>query len=213
MRNLTMPGITLFALAMAACSRTPEHKTEERPSGEPAAWRELAPGGSRLAGLGTPATAAEVEAAAITVLPDGRGLPPGSGGVGQGVQIYAERCAACHGVDGEGQGDYPKLVGGRGTLGTKTPIQTIGSYWPYSTTVFDYVHRAMPYNAPGSLTADETYAVTAFLLHRNGIVGADAVLGRDNLAAVRMPNRHGFVGDPRPDIRQAGRPPKRGHRS
>jgi len=147
--------------------------------------------------IGTPLSASDVAAWDIDVAPDGRGLPAGSGDVVAGAHVYAAQCAACHGAQGQGLlGDA--LVGGRGTLASAKPIRTIGSYWPYATTLFDYIRRAMPYNAPESLSADEVYAVCAFLLNQNGIVPADAKLDARSLPAVKMPNRDGFVPDPRP---------------
>ncbi|SOZ39367.1 c-type cytochrome [Cupriavidus neocaledonicus] len=153
-------------------------------------------------GLGRPASERELAAWNIDVTPDGAGLPPGRGTVAQGQQVYAQRCAACHGANGEGK-PADALVGGQGTLADaakgKDPVKTIGSFWPYATTVFDFINRAMPYDAPQSLTSDEVYAVTAWLLHRNGIVPADAVLDARTLPQVKMPNRAGFVADARPD--------------
>jgi cytochrome c len=119
--------------------------------------------------------------------------------VAAGARIYAERCAACHGANGEGK-PQDRLTGGRGTLASRDPVKTIGSYWPYATTLFDYVRRAMPFNAPQSLRDEEIYALVAYLLYLNGIVQADAVMDEHSLPAVRMPNREGFVPDPRPDI-------------
>jgi cytochrome c len=138
----------------------------------------------------------------VSPLPDGRGLPPGSGSVAAGRQVYESKCAACHGANLEGgQGD--RLVGGRGGLAGndpgRAPIKTVESYWPYATTLFDYIKRAMPLTAPGSLTNDEVYAVSAFILATAKIVPNEAVLDQKNLAQVRMPNREGFVSDPRPE--------------
>lgn len=149
--------------------------------------------------LGHAASPARIAAQDIAIAPDGAELPPGRGDARTGAAIYAARCAACHGPSGR-EGPDPVLVGGQGSLASATPLQTIGSYWPYATTVYDYIHRAMPFTAPGSLSADEVYAVTAFLLHANGIIDADAVLDSDTLPAVVMPNRDGFVPDPRPDL-------------
>ncbi|MGH7662073.1 MAG: c-type cytochrome, partial [Vulcanimicrobiaceae bacterium] len=133
------------------------------------------------------------------VSPEGGNLPSGSGSVAQGQQIFAEKCAACHGAQGQG-GPMDKLVGGQGTLDTKAPVKTVGSYWPYATTVFDYVRRAMPFNAPGTLTNDQVYSVTAYLLYMNGVVQSNAVMNATTLAAVKMPNRDNFLKkDPRPD--------------
>jgi len=111
--------------------------------------------------------------------------------VAQGQVIYAARCAACHGTNGE-KGIGPRLAGGQGTLASKAPVLTVGSYWPYATTLYDYIHRAMPLDSPQSLTPDEVYAVTAYTLHLNGIVKADAVLDATSLAGIKMPNRDGF---------------------
>ena len=135
----------------------------------------------------------------IDISPDGAGLPAGAGSVASGAKIYVERCAACHGAEGKGQPE-DALAGGKGTLASANPIKTIGSYWPYATTLFDYVRRAMPFNAPQSLSNDEVYALVAYLLNLNGIVPADAVMNKTSLPAVRMPNREGFVADPRPDV-------------
>lgn len=155
-------------------------------------------------GIGRPLTARDIARNDLTVLPDGTGLPPGSGSAKQGAALFATRCAACHGDHGEGRGDFPALAGGRGSLSTDKPILTVGSYWPYSTTVWDYIRRAMPYRNPGSLSANEVYALTAYVLFMNGIVGQSDVLDRTNLPLVRMPNRDGFVGDQRADVRRSG---------
>ncbi|MDZ7643458.1 MAG: cytochrome c [Woeseiaceae bacterium] len=141
--------------------------------------------------LGEPLAAEEIAAVSFTILPDGSGLPPGSGSVADGEAVYAQHCLACHGAGGEG-GPNDRLAGGRGSLDSAAPVKTVGSYWPYATTLFDYLRRAMPYTAPGTLSADELYAVTAYVLHLNGIVGADAVLDAERLPAIEMPNRNGF---------------------
>ena len=143
-------------------------------------------------GLGRPPTADEMKGADIDVLPDGRGLPPGSGTAERGRDLYARRCAACHGASGK-EGPADILVGGNGSLATARPLKTVGSFWPYATTLWDYINRSMPYDRPGTLTADEVYAVTAFVLHLNGIVGAGETLTQETLPRVRMPNRDGFI--------------------
>lgn len=130
----------------------------------------------------------------IDVLPDGTGLPDGSGNVARGVQVYADNCTACHGDRGQGA-VADRLAGGWGSLASARPIKTVGSFWPYATTLFDYVRRAMPYPAPQTLSDDETYAVVAYILNLNGLVPADATLDRSSLPAIRMPNRDGFVPD------------------
>jgi mono/diheme cytochrome c family protein len=148
-------------------------------------------------GLGAPISAARLAGWNIDIAPDGHGLPPGSGTVAQGRAIFASTCAMCHGDRGQGGVGDP-LVGGFGTLTSLKPKKTVGSYWPYATTLFDYIRRAMPYNAPESLSADEVYAVSAYLLNLNGIVPASARLDARSLPKLRMPNRNGFVPDPRP---------------
>ena len=129
---------------------------------------------------------------------DGAELPPGAGTPANGATIFAERCAACHGATGR-EGPDPVLVGGIGTLASAEPVQTIGSYWPYATTLFDYIRRAMPFTAPGSLRDDDVYALTAFLLAANGIIGREEMLDRTSLPRVVMPNAQGFDTDTRPD--------------
>lgn len=130
----------------------------------------------------------------IDVQPDGTGLPAGRGSVARGKQVFEESCAACHGENGQG-GIADRLVGGNGSLASARPIKTVGSFWPYATTLYDYVRRAMPYLAPQTLSNDDTYAVVAYILNLNGIVPADATLDRASLPAIRMPNRDGFVPD------------------
>jgi cytochrome c len=141
--------------------------------------------------LGVPATPEQVAGWDISIGPDGAGLPPGSGTAAAGKVVYEAKCLACHGVDGAGRPN-DQLVGGQGTLRDAAPIRTIGSYWPYATTVFDYVRRAMPYVTPHSLTADETYAVTAYLLALNNVIAQDAVMDATTLPKVVMPNRANF---------------------
>lgn len=149
--------------------------------------------------LGRNATPDEIAAWTIDVSADGKGLPAGRGSVAEGRTVFAQTCSACHGDKGQG-GTGDVLVGGRGTLATAKPIKTIGSFWPYAPTIFDYVNRAMPFNAPQSLTVDQVYAVTAYLLFLNGIVPEDTTLDAASLPKIEMPNRNGFTTDPRPDI-------------
>jgi cytochrome c len=127
----------------------------------------------------------------LTVLPTGEGLPSGEGSVTEGAALYQQHCQACHGAEGQG-GMNGDLVGGVGSLATAAPKKTVTSYWPYATIAFDYIRRAMPYTAPGSLSADEVYAIVAYLLAQDGVVAKDAVLDADRLAAVKMPNAEGF---------------------
>jgi len=156
---------------------------------------------SPAAAIGHTPPASAVAERDLTVFPDGRGLPPGQGSAREGRVVFATHCAACHGAAGEGSNDFPRLVGGVGTLKTSSPVLTVGSYWPYATTLWDYNRRAMPYPQPGLLTDAEVYAVTAYILHMNGIVKENDVLDARTLPAVRMPNRDGFVRDARPDWR------------
>ena len=143
-------------------------------------------------GLGQEISDDDLSAWDISIEPNGGGLPPGSGSVSAGADVYAAKCAQCHGATGT-EGPTDPLAGGIGSLTTETPAKTVGSFWPYATTLFDYTRRAMPFDAPQSLTADETYAVTAYVLHLNGILEEDAVLDAASLPALAMPNQDGFV--------------------
>jgi S-disulfanyl-L-cysteine oxidoreductase SoxD len=149
--------------------------------------------------IGQVVTESEFSRWDIDIAIDGAGLPAGRGSVQEGKEIYDTKCLACHGRDGQGK-PMDRLAGGQGTLKSAAPVKTIGSYWPYATTVFDYVRRAMPLDNPQSLTADEVYALTAYLLHLNGIVSADGVMDAQKLSRVRMPNESAFRADPRPDV-------------
>jgi S-disulfanyl-L-cysteine oxidoreductase SoxD len=149
---------------------------------------------SKVPALGVPMSAEEVARWDISIPPSGEGLPPGSGTARQGLLVYAEKCLACHGAKGVGKPADP-LAGGIGTLASAKPLRTVGSYWPYATTLFDYIRRSMPIAIPLSLTDDEVYAVSAYVLFINGIIGEDVVMNAKSLPAVRMPNRDGFVSD------------------
>jgi mono/diheme cytochrome c family protein len=151
-------------------------------------------------GVGRPPTPDEVRGLGAAIAPDGGGLPEGSGTVGEGRSVYTAHCASCHGPNGEGGGVGAPLVGGQGTLATARPLKTVGSFWPHATTVWDYVNRAMPFDQPGLLKPEEVYAVVAYILNLNGIIAEDVVMNASTLPTVKMPNRDGFVADPRPDI-------------
>jgi S-disulfanyl-L-cysteine oxidoreductase SoxD len=151
-------------------------------------------------GIGRTATDAEIAGWNIDIGRNGENLPPGSGTVAHGKEIFAEQCAACHGEKGQG-GVGERLVGGQGTIATPKPIKTVGSFWPYAPTLFDYIRRAMPQNAPQSLSNDDVYAVSAYILNMNGLLPADATLDAKTLSAIKMPNRDMFTGDPRPDVK------------
>ena len=161
---------------------------------------EIDPAAFRF-GIGQPATEAEIAAIDIDVMPDGRGAPEGSGTFAEGEELYAIQCVACHGEDlggVEGTGG-PALIGGRGTLDTDAPLRTVESYWPHASTLFDYTHRAMPFNNPGSLTADEVYAISAYILGRAGILIEGTEMNAGTFSEIEMPNVDGFYPDPRPD--------------
>ena len=150
--------------------------------------------------LGKIATAEEVAGWDIDVRPDGLGAPVGTGNAIDGEEVYADLCAACHGDFGEGIDRWPELVGGEGSLNTHDPLKTTGSYWPYASTLYDYIYRAMPFGEAQSLSHDETYQIVAFLLYMNDIVEDDFDLNHANIGTIKMPNRDGFfMPDPRPD--------------
>ena len=153
-------------------------------------------------GFGTTPSAADIAMIDIDVMPDGRGAPPGGGTYEEGKMVYTVKCLACHGVNLEGNSEVggAALIGGRGSLASGTPKKTIESYWPYASTVFDYVKRAMPFNEPGSLPDEDVYRVVAYILGEANIFDRNATLDAASLAAVEMPNKDGFIADPRPDI-------------
>lgn len=147
--------------------------------------------GNEPLGIGKTPSEELVEAWNIDVSPAGDNLPEGSGSVAEGKEIYASTCVACHGATGT-EGPMDRVAGGQGSLDTDKPVKTVGSYWPYATTLYDYIHRAMPFDSPQSLTDDQVYAVTAYVLNLNGIVPDDAVLDRESLPKIEMPNRNSF---------------------
>jgi len=153
-------------------------------------------------GVGRKPTAEEIKTWDIAIAPDGKVLPPGRGTVAAGKEVYTKRCLECHGAEGKA-GKFDVLVGGQESLRSEKPIKTIGSYWPYATTLWDHIHRAMPFDRPGTLSTDQVYDVTAYLLYLNGIIGENDVMDALSLPNVKMPNRNGFVPDPRPDIPQS----------
>jgi mono/diheme cytochrome c family protein len=171
----------IAALALAALAGACATSTTTGPSS-----------GTPVPAFGRAATAQEVAAWDISIPPSGAGLPAGSGTAKQGEAVYIAQCQACHGPKGVGKPADP-LVGGVGSLATAKPVRTVGSYWPYATTLFDYTRRAMPVTKPLSLTNDEAYAVTAYLLYLDGIIGENAEMNAKTLPQVRMPNRDGFV--------------------
>ncbi len=154
-------------------------------------------------GFGTTPTPAQIEGWAIAVRPDGQGLPPGSGSVHDGDDLFSALCSTCHGTFGEGAGRYPRIAG-EGKLTGDRPEQTVASYWPYATTLFDYINRAMPFPTPHVLPPDQVYAITAYVLNLNGLVDDNFVADAKSLPQVKMPNVNGFIWkDPRPDTHDA----------
>jgi mono/diheme cytochrome c family protein len=164
--SLFVPAITLL-LSAAALAQSPTYK------------------------VGRPPTEAELRAWDNVVGTDGKELPPGSGTAKDGARVYAARCSFCHGATGT-EGPAPRLIGGVDSLSTRAPVLTVGSFWPYATTVWDYINRSMPQGAEGSLTPDQVYAVTAYLLYKNDIIKETDVLDAKSLLKVQMPNRNGF---------------------
>lgn len=187
----------------------------EQPGGKPTAKAEKAgtdkarqavnvpaaapapPVAAKAIALGRPALPEEIAAWNIDVRADGEGLPPGKGSVKEGEELFLQNCAQCHGEFGEGAGRWPVLAGGRGTLKSERPEKTIGSFWPYASTVYDYVHRAMPFGSNLSLTPDQTYAIVAYLLNLNDLVPEDYVLSKENFPKVDLPNEANFYDDDR----------------
>jgi cytochrome c len=185
-----MPEVTRTPLRRAACWLAGVVVLAALPAAVQAQVSASAPR------LGQPLAIDTLPPSDRAVLPDGQGLPPGRGTVADGARLYRAMCAACHGAQGEGGATAGRLVGRSPLTGVPRAEKTVGNTWPWATTLFAYIHRAMPWHAPGSLSADEAYALTAWLLHANGIVGADAVIDAGTLPAVRMPNRDGFVAAP-----------------
>jgi cytochrome c len=169
------------------------------------AWSVSLAAQSPMTGVGRPAILEEIRNLGAAIAPDGGGLPEGSGTVAAGRAVFAAQCARCHGPKGEGDVG-PALVGGQGTLATAKPFKTVGSFWPYATTLWDYINRAMPFDQPGLLKPEEVYAAVAYILNLNGIVEDTAVMDARSLPKVRMPNRDGFIADPRPDVGGGGKP-------
>jgi len=150
-------------------------------------------------GVGKLPTPDQLKLIDIDVTPDGTGLLPGSGTAAKGKDVYTRRCETCHGPTGK-EGPQEALAGGKGSLATPKPQKSVGSYWPYATTLWDYINRAMPFDHPSTLTPDEVYSATAYFLFLNGLVSENDVLDQTSLPKVQMPNRNGFVADPRPDV-------------
>ena len=144
-------------------------------------------------GYGVHATDAEIAGWDIDVRPDGTGLPPGNGSVQDGEILYEDKCSECHGSFGEGVGRYPVLAGGEGSLTDQRPLKTVGSFWAHTSTLWDYIRRTMPYTQPESLSNDEVYSLTAYVLHLNDLVEDDFVLSKENFSSVELPNKPNFI--------------------
>ena len=162
-----------------------------------------APENEGIYGLGRMAVEEEIAAWDVDVLPDGRGLPEGRGDVYTGEEVFVEKCASCHGDFAEGVGNWPVLAGGFDTLADKDPVKTVGSYWPHLSTAWDYINRSMPFGEAGTLTADETYAIVAYIMYSNDMVDDDFELSHENFTDVEMHNSDGFVVDDRPELEYA----------
>ena len=188
--------VALGALVLT-CAGLPHHGAAQQTAivlSQPAGLSEL----PRRLGIGRVPTAREIAGWNIAIRPDGQGLPPGKGTVKQGEALYMERCAACHGEFGESAGRWPILSGGAGSLASAEPVKSVGSYWPYASTVMDYIRRAMPFGNPQSLSGDELYAVTAFVLYLNDVIKDEAFeLNDRNLTSIKMPNEANFYFDDR----------------
>lgn len=154
---------------------------------------------SQLFNIGRTPTAEEIAAWDISVTPDGEGLPSGSGTAAEGRNIYSVRCTECHGASGR-EGPHDILVGGQGTLASDTPLKTVGSFWPYAPTLWDYINRAMPFETPGTMSPDDVYSTVAYVLFLNELVAEDQLLDATTLPLIKMPNRDGFIPDNRPDV-------------
>jgi S-disulfanyl-L-cysteine oxidoreductase SoxD len=188
-RKLVMAGAAGVALATAGGLMLLDATPVAAQQGKPAVAKKI--------GLGREALPEEIKAWDTDVRPDGQGLPAGQGSVKQGEELYTAQCAACHGEFGESAGRWPVLAGGRGSLKHEQPEKTVGSFWPYLSTTFDYIKRAMPYGNARSLSDDEVYAITAYILHLNDVVKEDFVLSRENFGTVKLPNAGGFYDDDR----------------
>jgi len=192
MLKFLKPALALLAFALLAPADVAAQKASESK-----AHASTVSANNKL-NIGRPATAEEIAGWDIDIRPDGHGLPVGKGSVKQGEPLYVERCAACHGEFGESAGRWPILSGGNGTLASQDPVKSIGSYWPYASTVIDYIRRAMPFGASQTLTNDELYAVTAYVLFLNDIVTSeDFELSDKNFRTIKLPNEGKFFDDDR----------------
>ncbi len=190
LKSRKLMAATAAAFAFTAAWQAPPASAQQ---GKPAAQSVAA----KKTGVGREAHPDEVKAWDTDVRPDGQGLPAGKGSVKDGEDLYQAQCAACHGEFGESAGRWPMVAGGRGSLKNTGPEKTVGSFWPYASTAFDYIKRAMPYGNARSLSDDEVYAITAYVLYLNDVVKEDFVLSKDNFTSIKLPNVEGFYEDDR----------------
>ena len=196
MFRLAKASFVLFAVTLVACTvRVIDERGATRVTEYNASRAQVA----GHYGVGDNASPEEIAGWDIDIRPDGVGLPAGGATAEDGEMLYEDQCASCHGSFGEGVGRYPVLAGGEGTLTEDRPEKTVGSFWPYASTLWDYIHRAMPFTAPQSLSDEEVYAITAYVLYLNDLVDYEFELTQDNLASIEMPNKDGFFFDDRPD--------------
>ena len=196
MFRLAKASFVLFAVTLVACTVT---VIDERGATRVTEYNARQDQVAGHYGVGKDASPEEIAGWDIDIRPDGVGLPPGGATAEDGEMLYEDQCASCHGSFGEGVGRYPVLAGGEGTLTEDRPEKTVGSFWPYASTLWDYIHRAMPFTTPQSLSDEEVYAITAYVLYLNDLVEYEFELTQDNLASIEMPNKDGFFFDDRPD--------------
>ncbi|WP_333839899.1 c-type cytochrome [Pelomicrobium sp.] len=191
MRSRNLIVALAAALAVTSCATVEQMKasmTEAKPAKPPVAY-------------GKPISEADIAPWNIDIrTPDGKGLPPGSGTVAQGKQVYEAKCAACHGPDAKGGPQFGTMVGGINSFTTNQRVLTPGSMYPYAPILFDYIRRAMPMDRPQTLTSDEVYAVSAYILYLNGLIPDNFVMNAQTMPTIQMPNRNGFILDDRPDV-------------
>jgi len=200
MFRLAKASLLLSSAILCACTVTTADESDQSTVTSVTNYGSTKITGAGHFGYGKDASPEEIAGWDIDVRPDGMGLPPGGATAEDGEMLYEDQCAICHGSFGEGVGNYPVLAGGEGTLTEPRPEKTVGSFWPYASTLWDYIHRAMPFTAPESLSDQEVYAITAYVLYLNDLVDYEFELTQDNLASIEMPNKDGFFLDDRPDV-------------
>jgi mono/diheme cytochrome c family protein len=197
---VVLAAASLIGLAVAAPSFAQQKSTSPKATAKTATEKSATTAPKRL-GIGRPATAEEVAGWDIDVRPDGQGLPPGKGTVKQGETIYLQQCAACHGEFGESAGRWPILSGGNGSLASHDPVKSVGSYWPYASTLIDYIRRTMPFGNAQSLSNDELYAITAYVLYLNDVVTDENFeLNATTFKTMKLPNESNFIDDNRETV-------------